>query len=836
MKKFLVVSIFILVAHIRLVAQKDSTALWAKKSLSATNITQSITIDGELNEAEWASAQAASDFVINQPNTGAAATHRSDVRVLYDNQALYIGALLYDIHPDSIAHDLSKRDDLGNTDWFALILDAYRDGINGVGFIVSASGVQVDVKYLPAEQGGEDGSWDAVWNSSVQITDKGWVVELKIPYSAIRFPKATEQQWHINFGRFTFRSREKVFWNHIRPDQALFLSQCGLLNGIKNIESPVRLSATPYIATRIQNHHDNNGNPKDVWSRSINGGVDIKYGINDAFTLDATLIPDFGQVRSDAQILNLSPFEVQFQENRPFFTEGIELFNKGGLFYSRRIGGTPLAFFDVYDQLQEGERIIKNPTEAQLYNATKISGRTNKGLGIGLFNAIAGRSEAIIETAEGNKRTFETGPLTNYNVVVLDQNLKNNSYVTLTNTNVWRNGSFYDANVTNLKFSARNKSNTYELNGSGSLSQKLLPDSTDYGHKYSFGFAKTSGQFQYSATYNEESYNYNPNDLGFLLSPNERSFYGNVGYYIFKPFGKFNRFSSDVGIEYTRLHRPDKFNNFAIYCNTFFLTKKNVGFGVWGGVEPIITYDYFEPRSDDFSRYYTFPTNYRVGGFYSSDYSKPIAFDINVEYRDFNDNNRYNIGVGIFPRLRFNAKFFMQPGIYYEYNREDIGYIFQNSSAIGFDEVSSGDIIFGRRNRHSVENYLGASYTFNNKMNFTLNVRHYWSKVDYLGFHLLDKKGELAQTPYTGIDKDDGVSSLHNIAFDAFTVDAVYTWRFAPGSDIVIVWKNNIFAGDTNVQETYLKHTEKLFRNPQTNSLSIKVLYYLDYLRFRKTK
>src|SRR5258705_10304557 len=157
--------------------------------------------------------------------------------------------------------------------------------------------------------------------------------------------------------------------------------------GIKYIKPPLRLSFSPYFSSYVNNYPYNTPGIKNT-TTSLNGGMDVKYGINDAFTLDMTLIPDFGQVQSDNQVLNLSPFEVKYNENRSFFTEGTELFNKGNLFYSRRIGGTPIHFGDVSGQLGANERVLKNPTESKLINATKVSGRTTKGLGVGFFNAL----------------------------------------------------------------------------------------------------------------------------------------------------------------------------------------------------------------------------------------------------------------------------------------------------------------------------------------------------------------------------------------------------------------------------------------------------------------
>jgi hypothetical protein len=176
-----------------------------------------------------------------------------------------------------------------------------------------------------------------------------------------------------------------------------------------------------------------------------------------------TLVPDFSQVQSDNQVLNLSPFEVQFQERRPFFTEGTELFNKGGLFYSRRVGGLPMDYYSVDSKLTDGEKVIKNPTQTQLLNATKLSGRTNGKLGIGVFNGLANNTYATVADSLGNKRSILTSPLTNYNIVVLDQALKNNSSVSLVNTNVTRDGHFYDANVTGAGFRINNKTNMIKI-------------------------------------------------------------------------------------------------------------------------------------------------------------------------------------------------------------------------------------------------------------------------------------------------------------------------------------------------------------------------------------
>ncbi len=801
---------------------------FSKKTAFASRISQGIKIDGKLDEAAWATASTTSDFIQNTPNPGKTASQRSEVWVLYDNTAMYIGARLLDARPDSILREMTERDNIGNTDWFAVVIDAYRDGNNGVGFGVTASGIQYDTKFsAAAERGGfggvlnsGDASWDAVWDSEVQFTSDGWVVEMMIPYSAIRFPSVENQIWNVNFVREVRRQREISYWNEVDPNVAGYLNQSGTIEGISNVQSPVRLSATPYFSVYAENFYDKNENPKSNWGRSINGGMDIKYGINDAFTLDATLVPDFGQVRSDNQVLNLSPFEVRFDENRQFFTEGTELFNKGGLFYSRRIGGRPLHFFDVHGQLADHEEVLGNPTESQLINATKVSGRTNAGLGIGVFNAVSSESHATVRNTEtGDQRKVQTSPLTNYNISVLDQNLPHNSYVSLINTNVLRRGDDYEANVTGTRFLLRNKTQSYAFNGKAVLSQKYFPGSTDLGHSYFGEISKTSGQIQWSLGYNVESYDYDPNDLGYLFSPNEKLLYGEWQYNKNEPFGKFIEGHLTANANYGRLQKPDVFNDFGVGLDGWLLTKNRVAFGMFTWIEPVETYDYFEPRTEDFSRYYLFPTNRNIGGFLSTDYRKKLALDLNWNFRKFDEDGRHRFNLTLSPRFRANDRlsFYLEMGNYRWKN--DVGYVTTRDK---------GQIIFGVRDNITVENVLNTTYIFSNKMSLSFRLRHYWAKAEYSNLYLLLENGALANTDYNEFSDD---------SFNAFTVDAVYRWRFAPGSDIFLVWKNNTqnFSQARNeIQYSYQDGLQRLTDFPQRNSFSMRVIYFLDYLNLKR--
>ncbi|MFN3939601.1 MAG: DUF5916 domain-containing protein, partial [Chitinophagales bacterium] len=295
----------------------------SKKEITASRITGDIKIDGLLKEAEWEQAQVATDFIQFQFRFNLPSIVRTEVRVLYDNTAIYFGATMFDPAPDSIITELARRDEFGSGDFFGIMLDTYNDGLNGFEFILMASGVQNEAKVLGGNR--EDFAWDAVWQSATQITAEGWVAEIRIPFSAIRFPKKEVQEWGVQFFRDRKSTRDKSGWSYLDPEVNGWVQQAGVLKGIENIEAPVRLSVSPYLSAYYNIYNDK---PNDIISTgtSLNGGMDLKYGINDAFTLDMTLIPDFGQVQSDNLILNLTPFETYFVEQRQFFTEGVELF------------------------------------------------------------------------------------------------------------------------------------------------------------------------------------------------------------------------------------------------------------------------------------------------------------------------------------------------------------------------------------------------------------------------------------------------------------------------------------------------------------------------------
>ena len=256
-------------------------------------------IDGILDDAVWQNAPIATGFIERSPNNGKpqADSIKTEVRILYDDTGIYFGAQMYDPTPNKIAKELTERDGVGNDDFFGVALNGYNDKQQSLEFMVTAAGVQFDAKLTTD---GEDDTWNSIWYSGAKINEKGWSVEMKIPYSELRFPKSNVQEWGMNMFRRIQRIKASYDWNFVDNAKNSYTLFDGVLQGIENINPPTRLSFTPYISTYVNSFDGKT-------TSNFNGGMDIKYGINDAFTFDMTLIPDFGQANFDNSILNLTP-------------------------------------------------------------------------------------------------------------------------------------------------------------------------------------------------------------------------------------------------------------------------------------------------------------------------------------------------------------------------------------------------------------------------------------------------------------------------------------------------------------------------------------------------
>ena len=800
------------------------------KKMEARRTSKPVVIDGRLNEEAWKDASLLNDFTEFRPVVGRKEdfNNRTEAYIMYDDAGIYFGGTNYESSINNISKELTGRDGFGANDYIGIIFDTYNDKLNGFEYFVTPLGEQWDAKMTSNndnDNGGEDFSWNAVWKSAVVIHDKGWSFEIFLPYSAIRFSKDKIQDWGLNITRRKRKTEQQNTWNAIDPNVNGFLTQEGLWTGITDIKPPIRLQLSPYFSL-YANHFPANVADQKNWTNQISGGLDLKLGLSQAFTLDATLIPDFGQVQSDNRVLNLTPFEVKFNENRNFFTEGTELFNKGGLFYSRRIGGSPINMGAAYNNLQTNERVVSNPTESKLINASKISGRMKGGLGIGILNAVTRPQYAVIENTEtGERRKVETDPTTNYNILVLDQTLKHNSSVSLVNTSVLRGGDNYNANVTAGLFSFFDKKNTYNLTGNvavSNLTYKVPDKKNDMGYSHSFGFGKTSGRFNFNVSQQLTDTKFSSNDLGYFTNNNFINHNLYVGYRYTEPKKWYNRlfynFNATVSSLYASIGQSDtKYQQANINFNMNAQTKKLHWIGFYVDYNPEQN-DFYEPRVSGmmFRRGKSTGINVWVETNYAKKYSV-VAQAFERVYLNF-----YGLNTTAFyfsHQYRFNSKFSIRHSVDYTLKPRDLGF-----TSFAADDKP----LFALRHVNSIDHILFVKYNFTNKMGLTFRARHYASVVKNRDYYTLNRHGSL--TPKDNVTED----LNRNVNF--FNIDMVYTWQFAPGSFLNVVWKEAGVMDSRMATNNYLDNLQNTLQTQQNNNFSLKVIYFLDYLQLKKLK
>lgn len=778
-----------------------------KRQINSAFTSENIKIDGIIDESAWNKAEIGSDFIVFEPKPGIPSVFKTEFFTLYSNNAFYIAARLYDPQPDSIFREFTVRDDdNGNTDAFVFTLNPYNDGQHAYRFYVTTSNVQADIRMNGAE---DDYSWNAVWESATQITENGWVAEVKVPFSMLRIPSTDKQTWGFNAVRIIRRNREASSWNPIYYEKGELTTQDGLLSGFENLNPPLRLSLYPYLSTYLEYSGESRS-----FGNSFNGGMDIKYGINESFTIDMTLVPDFGQTKSDNVVLNLTPYETYYNENRAFFNEGTELFNKAGIFYSRRIGKMPSGYPQAENLLLPGEQLVSNPQEAQLINAAKFSGRTATGLGIGIFNALTDNTYAKAENPDGQARKLLTEPLTNYSILVLDQSYRNNSYLNFTNTNVVRPGIDSVANVTSGILRWMDKKNVFGLYTQLALShQSGAANIPQTGYLFNTTFGKFNGNYTYYYYLNVLSQQYNPNDLGYLSHNNSINHEINLSYRKYTPGKYFNSWRYSLNSELSQLFTQAKYINWRNTLNLSGTLKNYLSIGCQISAEPIGYHDYFETRASN--RYVSMKAAYGANGWYSSDYRKKVALDFNGGV--YWDADSLFIAYGtVAPRFRISDHWFLVPSVSVNHSSDVPGYL---------THLNNETVYMGVRNEFSVEAVLTSSYVISNKASLSLNIRHLNSKVTYTGSFFLENDGSL--TPYAGTDVslDD-----ENINFNAYNMDLLFSWNFLPGSYLNLSWKNFIYPSvDNQIHSPYWNNLTGTFRSPTNHSLSLKLIYFLDY-------
>jgi Domain of unknown function (DUF5916)/Carbohydrate family 9 binding domain-like len=389
-----------------------------KKNYKAVAITTAPIIDGILDDEAWQHGHWIGDFIQNQPFEGAPTTQKTEFNIVFDEDNLYVAFKAYDTSPDSIVRRLTRRDQIDG-DMVGLAIDSYHDQRTAFMFSVSAGGVKFD-QMLTENGDNEDESWDPNWWVKVSTNEEGFVAEMKIPFSQLRFGKNAISVWGLEVFRQIYREDEMDFWQHIPQDAPGLVHMFGEMSGVESIKPKKIFDITPYGVAKAERYESESGNPfADGKDAGLSAGVDAKIGVTNNLTLDLTINPDFGQVEADPSEVNLSAYETFFEEKRPFFIEGANITNFGigigdggigndNLFYSRRIGRRP----SLYPDMASGE-YAGIPQFSTILGASKLTGKTSDGLSIGFIESVTAKEMAEIDN-DGERRFETVEPLTNY--------------------------------------------------------------------------------------------------------------------------------------------------------------------------------------------------------------------------------------------------------------------------------------------------------------------------------------------------------------------------------------------------------------------------------------
>ena len=797
-----------------------------RKEIKITRFNNPPKIDGIINDVQWNGLEPATGFERWMPNNGQKERegYESFIYLGYDDTGIYIAGKFNDPNPSLIPLEFSQRDDIWevNADSFWLSINTNDDNLNDQGFQVTSAGTLGDT-YTSGEFSDEDWNFDTVFEAKVSIDENGWNMEMKIPYSALRFPSSDIQSWGIQFSRRIIEFGEFYTWNYIDTKTSTFRESLGLLNGLKNISPPTRLFFYPYLQSSV----DLNKNNRPLSGYSA--GMDLKYGISNNFTLDATLIPDFGQVAFDEKELNLSPFEQKFDENRAFFTEGSQLFKKadtggfrgGNFFYSRRIGDD--INLNTDELIEDNEELMSYETKSNLVNSIKLTGTTNSGLSIGIINSITEKAYANVKDLNTQEiKNKLIAPLTNYNVVSLSQTALNKySTFSFLNTNVNRGDDFKGSNNSALVVDLYDNDRKFNINANVFQSNSKSFSNTK-GFRGGISLSELTGSLRFDIGWNGVDANYYQNDLGYYNLRNDQRLWAKVGYMTFKPTKLYEKIEAYLWMSERSRFYPkilkSQGGRIGLTLTSLKLEEIRASFDYTSKYK-----DFEETRKEDFFIYQ--PAEYELEFNYRSDTRKKLVYGSGIEHsygvnEQFNENSS-ETEIEFYSGYRLSNQFKVELGISNGISKNEIGYVFDEND----------NLYFGNRKVKFTENNISLNYNFNSYKSLNLKFRQFWSSALYKeDFFLLKSDGNRSVS-------EKNISDYNpNTNFNLWNLDLSYNWEFAPGSKITLLYRNNIFNENNLSGISYYNSTKELFEKPINHQLSLRINYFIDFNLLKKKK
>ena len=806
----------------------------APASALAMRIDRPPVLDGRDDEAIWQAAPLIDGFRQFAPAEDAPTAFRTTARVVYDAKNMYVFVRAYDPHPDSIVSLLSRRDVRTNSDQIKILFDAYHDGRTGVELIVNPAGVQRDAAMHSDNV--EDMSWDGVWDVSARIDSLGWTAEFKVPFSQLRFNAADEHTFGFGVWRDITRISQRDSWPVFRGSRSTLVSQLGTLTGIRGIGGGHRVELLPYTVTKNITQRSATG-----WNhpQKITAGADLKVGLGSALTATATVNPDFGQVEADPALLNLSAFEVRFDERRPFFLEGNALFRCSGpcegLFYTRRVGRTP--------QLRTSSA---DPAFTTILGAAKVTGRIGKGVSIGISEAVTRREVGI----SGN--TIE--PQTNYFAARMVKEMRGGSSqvgIMVTDTrrtldSVTRPLLRSDASVLLVQGFHRFAGNTYEISGySGQVgvngSQQAIaatqrssvhfwqrPDhekqydptrTSMNGGVYSLGLQKLAGSLRYSTNLRYAGAGMEANDIGFVILVNDMSIRNSITKQTLRPTRRFRRLSGTLSNE-THWTTGGTQSGANVTAS---LTGELRSF--WTTHLMLTTYDIGGTRCVACAR--GGPALRQsaerllvasVGGDARRIFTPSLSFVGSTG--DEGRSNSRNVGVG--SDLRLASQYSMSLGLNWEQRTDDQQWI-RNYGAFRSDTMR---YTFARLDQSTISLTARANWTATPQLSLQIYAQPFITSGTFGDWRRLASPTARAYADRYAQYGNGATPAGFN--FRQFNSNAVLRWEYRPGSTLFFVWQQGRASNDTNGEFRVARDYRDLFRAHPDNTLLIKASYWFN--------
>ncbi len=844
--------------------------------LRAARTDAGIRLDGRLDEAAWQDAEAATGFTQFRPEVGAEPSQRTAVRILYTNEALYVGARMYDAAPDSIVARLARRDDEAYSDWFTVALDSYNDNRTAFAFKVNPRGVQAD--FLIYDDTDEDDDWDAVWDAAAAIDAEGWTAELRIPLSQLRFSAPEDAEslvWGAEFVREIARRQEESAWAPLDPEADRLVSVFGSLTGLAGLDPPSHLELVPYAVGRLTRAPGDPASPffqeNDPFAAL---GGDLKYGLTSNLTLNATINPDFGQVEADPSEVNLSAFESFFSEKRPFFIEGADIFSLSGptLFYSRRIGRAPRGS-------APGEAVYRDaPQQTTILGAAKVTGRTRSGWQLGALEAVTAEEEARFIDAEGAEHSAPVEPLTNYAALRASRNLREGASAVggvFTATNRPRvperlgflhtaaytggldgrhrfSGDAYEAKLTLLGSHVRGSTDALLRTQGASARYFQRPDAahlafdstrtTLSGWSADATVRKISGRWQWGAETGARSPGFEINDLGFLN--NADRLFGGL-------FGSYNNYSAG------RVFRAFEAGGFLGTNRTFGGEHTGTFLEAWAEGQLKNYWGFFggaNLRAPSLA-----VTKLRGGPALRSNARANLYGGIRTDGRKRVELELKSFGVvehgaaGYY--YSFDPEIEFKPTSAAEISLEPSFSIERNPDQFVATATASGAPVYvlGRIDQRTAAMTVRADYAFTPDLSLQLYAQPFISAGRYTRFAEVSRPRAAAFAErfarFDGRLFFNGETGLYDVDYDAdgaFDPDAsadfsfsdpdfnvrelnatlVLRWEYRPGSQLFVVWSRGQAASASTGRFDLWRDTGDLFRAESTNTLLVKLSYW----------